>query len=200
MSGLLPRLLVGLLAMLGRRPRRPRCCAAKAGVASARCSAAVLGFAAVVVFDALRGWRLLRWLRGAQDTPAPRDAGFWGEIGYRIERSLRGLARTAEAERRAWRSSCRRWRRRRTACCCSTRSDQIEWCNSRAADHFGLDPQRDRRQRVTNLIRSPAFVAYLQAGAVRRAGHLPPAARPGHAAGDDPPLRRRPRSSSCRRT
>ena len=42
--------------------------------------------------------------------------------------------------------------------------DQIEWCNSRAADHFGLDPQRDRRQRVTNLIRSPAFVAYLQAG------------------------------------
>ena len=43
-------------------------------------------------------------------------------------------------------------------------SDQIEWCNSRAADHFGLDPERDRRQRVTNLIRSPAFVAYLQAG------------------------------------
>ncbi len=42
--------------------------------------------------------------------------------------------------------------------------DQIEWCNARAADHFGLDPQRDRRQRVTNLIRSPAFVAYLQAG------------------------------------
>ena len=43
-------------------------------------------------------------------------------------------------------------------------SDQIEWCNSRAADHFGLDPERDRRQRVTNLIRSPEFVAYLQAG------------------------------------
>jgi two-component system, OmpR family, phosphate regulon sensor histidine kinase PhoR len=42
--------------------------------------------------------------------------------------------------------------------------DQIEWCNARAAEHFGLDPQRDRRQRVTNLIRSPAFVSYLQAG------------------------------------
>jgi two-component system phosphate regulon sensor histidine kinase PhoR len=40
--------------------------------------------------------------------------------------------------------------------------DQIEWCNSVAAEHFGLDPQRDRRQRVTNLVRSPAFVAYLQ--------------------------------------
>ncbi|MDE2296908.1 MAG: phosphate regulon sensor histidine kinase PhoR, partial [Burkholderiales bacterium] len=42
--------------------------------------------------------------------------------------------------------------------------DQIEWCNSHAADHFGLDPQRDRRQRVTNLVRAPTFVSYLQAG------------------------------------
>jgi two-component system phosphate regulon sensor histidine kinase PhoR len=41
---------------------------------------------------------------------------------------------------------------------------QIEWCNSVAADHFGLDPVRDRRQRVTNLVRAPAFVAYLQGG------------------------------------
>ena len=41
---------------------------------------------------------------------------------------------------------------------------QIEWLNSRAADHFGLDPQRDRRQRMTNLVRAPAFVAYLQNG------------------------------------
>ena len=42
--------------------------------------------------------------------------------------------------------------------------DQIDWCNSVAADHFGLDPVRDLRQRVTNLVRMPAFVAYLQGG------------------------------------
>ena len=47
--------------------------------------------------------------------------------------------------------------------------DQIEWCNRVAADHFGLDPQRDRRQHVTNLVRAPAFVDYLQAGRWRRA-------------------------------
>jgi two-component system phosphate regulon sensor histidine kinase PhoR len=41
---------------------------------------------------------------------------------------------------------------------------QIEWLNSRAADHFALDPQRDRQQRITNLVRAPAFVDYLQAG------------------------------------
>ena len=33
-----------------------------------------------------------------------------------------------------------------------------------AADHFGLDPQRDRGQPLTNLIRAPAFVSYLQSG------------------------------------
>jgi two-component system phosphate regulon sensor histidine kinase PhoR len=43
-------------------------------------------------------------------------------------------------------------------------ADQIDWCNTVAADHFGLDPVRDRRQRVTNLLRAPAFVAYLQGG------------------------------------
>jgi two-component system phosphate regulon sensor histidine kinase PhoR len=51
--------------------------------------------------------------------------------------------------------------------------DQIEWCNSLAADHFGLDPQRDRRQRVTNLVRSPAFVSYLQSGRFDDAIQIP---------------------------
>ena len=41
--------------------------------------------------------------------------------------------------------------------------DHIEWCNSVAAVHFDLDPARDRRQRVTNLVRSPTFVSYMQA-------------------------------------
>ena len=40
---------------------------------------------------------------------------------------------------------------------------QIEWCNSVAADHLGLDPRRDKKQYVTNLIRAPVFVAYFQA-------------------------------------
>ena len=70
--------------------------------------------------------------------------------------------------------------------------DQIEWCNSHAADHFGLDPQRDRRQRVTNLVRV-AGVRRLPAGRpVRRAGHLPIPARPGHAGGEGAALRRGP--------
>ena len=55
-----------------------------------------------------------------------------------------------------------------------------------AADHFGLDPQRDRRQRVTNLVRAPAFVAYLQAGDFDEPVSFAGAARPGHAVGAGP--------------
>jgi two-component system phosphate regulon sensor histidine kinase PhoR len=44
------------------------------------------------------------------------------------------------------------------------RNDRIEWCNARAGDHFGIGPEGDRGQPVTNLVRAPAFVEYLQAG------------------------------------
>jgi len=163
MNGLLRRLAIGLLAMLAGA----FVVASVGGDGKAwlgALAAGLIAFAAIVVFDAMRGWRLLRWLRGAQDTPAPRDAGFWGELGYRIERSLRALARTAEAERLRLAQFVAAMEASPNGVLLLDAGDQIEWCNSRAADHFGLDPQRDRRQRVTNLIRSPAFVAYLQAG------------------------------------
>ncbi|MEO5843800.1 MAG: phosphate regulon sensor histidine kinase PhoR [Caldimonas sp.] len=163
MDGLLPRFLVGMLAMAAGAfvgtvvgGNRSTVVGLLAG--------GVLGFAGVVAIDALRGWRLMRWLRGSHDEPAPRDAGFWGEIGYRVERSLRGLERTAEAERTRLSQFVAAMEASPNGVLLLDGGDQIEWCNSRAADHFGLDPQRDRRQRVTNLIRSPEFVAYLQAG------------------------------------
>ena len=163
MSGLLPRLLAGLLALaLG---------GFVGGVADARAGALVgallgglLAFATIVVFDSLRGWRLMRWLRGAHEGIAPRDSGFWGELAYRIERSLRALEREAEVERTHLAQFVSAMQASPNGVLLLDANDQIEWCNARAADHFGLDPERDRRQRVTNLIRSPAFVEYLQAG------------------------------------
>ena len=38
---------------------------------------------------------------------------------------------------------------------------RIEWCNQTAAAHFGLDPERDREQYIGNLVRDPAFAAYM---------------------------------------
>ena len=163
MSWLLSRLLVGLVA-IAAGGLAGLLVAAQRGALIGALLGGLLGFAALVLRDSLRGLRLLRWLRGSHEGVAPRDAGLWGEIAYRIERSLRGLERVAEVERMRLAQFVSAMEASPNGVLLLDASDQIEWCNARAADHFGLDPQRDRRQRVTNLIRSPAFVDYLQAG------------------------------------
>ncbi|MCE9661551.1 MAG: phosphate regulon sensor histidine kinase PhoR [Burkholderiales bacterium] len=163
MTGLLPRLIAGFLAIalgsvIGLLAGGER------GGALGGALGGMLGFFMVVLADALRGWRLMRWLRGSLEDTAPRDTGFWGELAYRIERRLRGLEREAEVERMHLTQFVAAMQASPNGVLLLDANDQIEWCNARAADHFGLDPERDRRQRVTNLIRSPAFVDYLQAG------------------------------------
>ena len=100
----------------------------------------------------------------ARKARAPRDAGFWGEFGYRIERALRASEQDVRIERRRLRQFLSAIEASPNGVLLLDARRQIEWCNSRAADHFGLDPQRDRQQRITNLVRAPAFVDYLQAG------------------------------------
>ena len=163
MSWLLPRLIAVLIAT------------ALGGIAglmipghSVPLFGALLGFACALgvigVRDTLNGYRLIAWLRGSQEDPAPRDAGLWGELGYRIERSIRLHERSAALERDRLTQFLSAIEASPNGVMLLDARDQIEWCNSLAADHFGLDPQRDRRQPVTNLVRAPAFVSYLQAG------------------------------------
>jgi two-component system phosphate regulon sensor histidine kinase PhoR len=121
-----------------------------------------IGVSLVALLDAWRGHRLIRWLRGAQEGQAPRDAGFWGEIGYRVERSVRQRERSLAEEQTRLAQFLSAIEASPNGVLMLDAQDQIDWCNSVAADHFGLDPLRDRRQRVTNLVRAPVFVAYLQ--------------------------------------
>jgi len=138
---------------------------------------ALLGVAAVLgviaLRDTLRGYRLIEWLRGSQEGPAPRDAGLWGELGYRVERAIRLREQEAIHERERLTQFLSAIEASPNGVMLLDANDQIDWCNSVAADHFGLDPQRDRRQRVTNLVRAPAFVGYLQAGQFRDAVLIP---------------------------
>jgi two-component system phosphate regulon sensor histidine kinase PhoR len=114
--------------------------------------------------DGWRAHRFMNWLRGQNEGPAPRDAGFWGEVGYRVERAVRALERRVDIEYARLDQFLSAIEASPNGVLLLDASDQIEWCNSVAADHFGLDPRRDRRQRITNLVRAPAFVAYLQGG------------------------------------
>jgi two-component system phosphate regulon sensor histidine kinase PhoR len=159
---LLPRLVTRVLAMLagglaGLLVGRP----VESPIVSVLVGAAV-AVALVAVLDTLRGYRLISWLRGQQEQQAPRDTGFWGELGYRVERSIRAREQGLSLERTRLAQFLSAIEASPNGVLLLDENEQIEWCNSVAADHFGLDPQRDRRQRVTNLVRAPAFVAYLQ--------------------------------------
>ena len=131
--------------------------------------AAVLGAAVllggVVLVDVLRAARLMRWLKGNQQTPAPRDAGFWGELGYRIERQVHLRDSALVQEQRRLGDFLSAIEASPNGVLLLDRNDQIDWCSAVAADHLGLDGLRDRGQPITNLVRSPAFVGYLQEGA-----------------------------------
>ena len=120
------------------------------------------GVATVGIFDGLRGRRLMRWLRGSQSEDAPRDTGFWGELGYRVERAVRQRERHVESERKRLEQFLSAIEASPNGVMMLDGSNRIDWCSAVSAEHFGLDPQSDRLQRVTNLVRSPAFVAYLQ--------------------------------------
>jgi two-component system phosphate regulon sensor histidine kinase PhoR len=118
---------------------------------------------ALVLVDALRGHRLLQWLRGSQLDAAPRDTGMWGELGYRVERAVRERDKVIDSERLQLEQFLSAIDASPNGVLMLDAHDHIHWCNSVAADHFSLDPVRDLRQRVTNLVRSPAFVSFLHA-------------------------------------
>jgi len=124
----------------------------------------IVGVVLMLLVDAVRGHRLLSWLRDNKLENAPRDAGLWGEIGYRIERAVRDRDRAVARRQLELEQFLSAIEASPNGVLMLDSHEQIVWCNRVAADHFSLDPQRDLRQRITNLVRAPAFVAYLQAG------------------------------------
>lgn len=161
-------LLMSLLAMVG-------------GLVGLRLGAPVLGtWAGAVcgllvagVRDARRAGRLVAWLRGNLEGDAPRDGELWGEMAYRTERALRLREQALKAERQRLGEFLRAIEASPNGVILLDADEQIIWLNQNGAVHLGLDPQRDLGQRITNLVRAPAFVRGLQAGEDQEAISLP---------------------------
>lgn len=125
---------------------------------------AAVGAVLSVARDRWRGLRLMAWLRKSDQGPAPRDAGFWGELGYRVEKLIRQQERLTQAEQERVRQFLQAIDASPNGVMSLNELQEIEWCNKGAADHFSLDPVRDVQQRVTHLVRVPTFVNHLQEG------------------------------------
>ena len=164
MNGLLPRVATGIVALLlgaglgqwlGMPLHSPTL---------GLLIGAALAVGGLLLWDTVRGHRLINWLIDPQQRPAPRGNAFWGEIGYRVERGLRSRERAVAQEKLRLEQFLSAIEASPNGVLLLDAQEHINWCNSVAADHFGLDPLRDRQQPVTNLVRAPEFVAYLQAG------------------------------------
>ena len=125
---------------------------------------ALLGAAWAGWRDARRAGRLMRWMRGNMEAEAPRDGELWGELAYRTERALLQRDQRMQLERRRREEFLSAIEASPNGVLLLDADEQIVWLSQVAAVHLGLDPERDIGQRITNLVRTPAFVAALQSG------------------------------------
>ena len=126
-------------------------------------TSSVLGLS---VMDTLKGRHLLDWLRTPESAP-PELPGMWGEVAYRVRRVVHLRDERIAEERARLDQFLSAIEASPNGVMLLDATDHITWISAAAADHFGLNPQRDLQQRVTNLVRQPAFVQYLAAGDFR---------------------------------
>jgi two-component system, OmpR family, phosphate regulon sensor histidine kinase PhoR len=104
------------------------------------------------------------WLERPSLSTIPNGIGAWGEVFARLYRQHRA----SEIAQQRLIDNEERFRRTISALpdgiILIDASLQIEWCNPVAERHLGVALKRDQGLRLTNLVRDPAFVAYMTAG------------------------------------
>jgi two-component system, OmpR family, phosphate regulon sensor histidine kinase PhoR len=151
-------------------------CMAAAGVAGwfiARAQGLAAGFLIGgllwLAIDSLAMLRLLQWLRAEQgnETPGataaapPSLAGLWGEVCERVRRLLKGRDQHYRESQTRLDEFLGAMQASPSGVVLLDAQGRIEWCNQMASQHFGFDAQRDVQQHIANLVREPAFKAYL---------------------------------------
>ncbi len=125
---------------------------------------AVAGLGALYLGQLVYLAALGNWLERPSLSTIPNGIGAWGEVFARLYRQQRA----SEIAQQRLIDNEERFRRTISALpdgiILIDASLQIEWCNPVAERHLGVSLKRDQGLRLTNLVRDPAFVAYITAG------------------------------------
>ena len=129
---------------------------------------ATVGWMAAVIFLALllihQLWhasKLTVLLLSPSYGEVPVAMGIWGEIYYRLHKLVKGWRdQVLEVEQQHQRF-IQAIQASPNGVVMLNEDDQIEWCNAIAEKHFGLNARRDAMQRITHILRKPAFVQYI---------------------------------------
>ncbi len=107
--------------------------------------------------------RLIRWARAPIGTPVPPASGIWSWAFAALSRR----SRIAMEARQQLTENLERFLDAAQAMpdgvIILSRQNAVEWLNAAAESQFGLDAERDLGSPLTNMVRQPEFVAYLEA-------------------------------------
>ncbi|MES2512355.1 MAG: phosphate regulon sensor histidine kinase PhoR [Pseudomonadota bacterium] len=129
----------------------------------------VLGALSWLLLDSFYAARLLNWLRTEQsdESPAamasrtPAMPGVWGEAADRTRRLLKNRDQHLNESQARLDEFLAAMQASPSGVVLLDAQGRIEWCNQIATQHFGFDAQRDVLQHIANLVREPAFKAYM---------------------------------------
>ena len=117
-----------------------------------------------VLVDFTRGLRVLQWLRKGDVSDVPLKLGLWGEVAERARRLIRQREHETRDSDRRLQDFLAALQASPNGVVLLDAQGRIEWFNQTAAQHFGLDSGRDLLQHMVNLVRDPAFTAYVSGG------------------------------------
>ncbi len=135
-----------------------------------------LGSGAAWLLDAHHWRRLREWLgqNTRTELPASLENGPAAAASNRIRRLLQRRDRDVEAAKAQLAEFLAAIQVSPNGVVLLSADARIEWCNTTAAHHFGLQLERDVAQLVGNLIRNPDFQEYLLHGDYAREAIIEP--------------------------
>ena len=121
-----------------------------------------LGSLLWAVVQLWRAHRLEAWFRSGPEGDPPRLAGLWREVSDRVRRVLRQREREVQVHADRLQQFLGAIQASPNGVTLLDGEGRIEWCNSAASQHLGIDAQRDLGQHVIHLVRDPVFSRYFQ--------------------------------------
>lgn len=122
---------------------------------------AVICLALLLIHQLWHASKLTLLLLSPSYGEVPVAMGIWGEIYYRLHKLVKGWRdQVLEVEQQHQRF-IQAIQASPNGVVMLNEDDQIEWCNAIAEKHFGLNARRDAMQRITHILRKPAFVQYI---------------------------------------
>jgi two-component system phosphate regulon sensor histidine kinase PhoR len=118
---------------------------------------------AVFLFRQLREFgKLKRWAAQSRLSDPPEAGGSWGEVFNLLHRHRRATLRRRRELAQLMVRSRRGAQALPYGVAVLDAEYRLDWCNDAAREHLGLDPERDRKQAIVNVVRAPEFVEYLR--------------------------------------